>query len=55
MCGRAPERDITAEVVEFGVFVSGPGQPGTREAHFTAHGDVFTARLGLQFPDSASH
>ena len=50
VCGRAGEAgDIKAKIVEFGTFVLGPGQPGTRQTYFTAHGDVFTARLGLHF------
>jgi hypothetical protein len=49
-CARVPEAgSIAGEVVEVGAFELGPGKPGTREAHFTTHGNVFFARLGLQF------
>src|SRR6266508_4348217 len=50
MCGQASDvGDVTGKIVEFGEFELAPGRPGTRKAHFTTHGDVFTARLGLQF------
>jgi hypothetical protein len=50
MCERAPRAGaITGEVVEVGTFELGPGKPGTRETHFTAHGTDFVARLGLAF------
>ncbi len=41
--------NVTAELLEVGTFVPGPGQPGTRETHFTSHGDVVVPRLGSGF------
>jgi hypothetical protein len=50
MCGaKTGNGRIAAEVTDAGTFELGPGKPGTRESHFTAQGDVFTARLGLKF------
>jgi uncharacterized protein DUF3859 len=50
MCERAEEAvSPTGKVVESGLFELGPGEPGTREVHFTEHGNVFAARLGLRF------
>ena len=41
--------DVTAELLEVGAFVPGPGQPGTRETNFISHGDVIVPRLGTGF------
>lgn len=49
MCGQALNGGVVGEVVEFGVFELGPGEPGTREARFTSHGNVIAPRLGSQF------
>jgi hypothetical protein len=48
-CGQAPKDNVVGKVVEVGVFELGPGEPGTREARFTSHGNVITPRLGSQF------
>jgi hypothetical protein len=49
MCGQARDSGVVGEVVELGVFELGPGEPGTREARFTSHGNAITPRLGARF------
>ena len=44
-----PADRIVAKVIEVGTFEVGPGQPGSRETHFTTHSNSVTARLGSKF------